>query len=66
MDDVELNELLSKAKALPPMTPEEKFEQMISFAYGNGNIDNPNITKEMVRAQAEKLRAEGKLVSLHD
>lgn len=38
-----------------PMTDEERFEQRISFAYGNVSMGNPSITKQMVREQAEKL-----------
>ena len=41
------------------MSAEEEAEQRISFAYGNATIENPRITKDMVREQAKKLR-EGK------
>ncbi len=29
-------------------TPEERYKQRISFAYGNGGIENPDITYELV------------------
>ena len=32
-----------------PMTPAEMREQRISFAFGNASLDNPNITKDLVR-----------------
>ena len=36
------------------MTEKEKHEQRISFAYGNVNIDNDNVTKRMVQEIAKK------------
>jgi hypothetical protein len=44
----ELQELLESVKDYK-MTDEEKFEQMVSFIYGNLAIDEPNISKEFVR-----------------
>ena len=41
------------------MTPEAKARQRISFAYGNANISNPNVTREMVERAAEKMKEEG-------
>lgn len=38
------------------MTPEAKACQRISFAYGNANISNPNVTREMVERAAEKMK----------
>jgi hypothetical protein len=40
------------------MTPEEREAQRRSFAYGNAVIDNPNVTREMVDAAAEKIARE--------
>ncbi len=50
----ELAELLEKAKD-HKMTPDEIREQRISFAYGNAAIENPNVTKDMVRKAADWL-----------
>ncbi len=40
------------------MSSEDAREQKISFAYGNAHLHNPNITREMVREQLEKLEQE--------
>jgi hypothetical protein len=53
--DAELEKLLVAARQ-HVMTEEEYREQRISFAYGNLAIDNPEITKEMVREAADHLR----------
>jgi hypothetical protein len=53
--DAELERLLVAARQ-HVMTEEEYREQRISFAYGNLAIDNPEITKEMVREAADHLR----------
>lgn len=50
-----LEELLEWAKT-HKMTPEELEEQKISFAYGNVKLSNPDITKEIVRDVAKKLK----------
>ncbi|HTR27459.1 MAG TPA: hypothetical protein VMI10_26050 [Terriglobales bacterium] len=42
-----LEDLLEAAKNVVP-TPEEKEQQRRSFAYGNTNIENSRITREMV------------------
>lgn len=47
----ELDALMEKARD-HVMTPQERIEQSISFAYGNGAIENPNITREMVEKAA--------------
>lgn len=49
-----LLELLKKAEH-HKMTPEEIHEQRISFAFGNANIENPLVTREMVRKLADEL-----------
>jgi hypothetical protein len=38
------------------MTGDEYREQRISFAYGNAAIDDPRVTKEMVREADRRLR----------
>lgn len=52
---ISLRELLRRVYHLPPMTKEERDKQRISFVYGNLNMSNPNITREMVEKAAEKL-----------
>lgn len=51
----ELQKLLDKAKTLTS-SPEQKEEQRRSFAFGNTNIENPRITREIVDQEAEKLK----------
>jgi hypothetical protein len=50
-----LRELLEEAKKTKP-TDEEREQQRRSFAYGNTNIENPRITREMVDEEAERLK----------
>lgn len=54
----DLQELIDDAKrrAFPPS---EREEQRRSFAYGNTNIENPRITRQIVDMQAEKLKSQG-------
>jgi len=52
--DPELARLLEAPRHIR-MTEEELCEQRISFAYGNGVLDNPAITKEGVRQAAARL-----------
>jgi hypothetical protein len=51
----ELKDLLERAKSLK-MSAEQKEQQRRSFAYGNTRIENPLITRETVKAQAEALK----------
>ena len=53
----DLRYLLEKAKKIS-MSAEEKEAQRRSFAYGNTNIENPRVTKEMIDREAEKLKRE--------
>ena len=48
-DDLTLTALLQKA-AKHIMTPEEVFEQRVSFVYGQLMDAQPNLTKDHVRA----------------
>jgi len=50
-----LKELLEKAKRVQ-VSPEQKEHQRRSFAYGNTNIENSRITREMIDEEAEKLK----------
>jgi hypothetical protein len=51
----ELKVLLEKIKSVK-MTPEQREQQRRSFAYGNTRIENPLITRETVKEQAEALK----------
>ena len=51
----ELDKLLEAAK-YRPLTASEQEEQRRSFAYGNANIENDRVTREMVDQQAEELK----------
>jgi hypothetical protein len=52
-----LNELIARARKYI-MSDKERQEQRISFAYGNGVLSNPNITREGIRRAAEELECE--------
>ena len=52
-----LQELLDEARKSVP-TSQEKEEQRRSFAYGNTNIENSRITREMVDQETESLKKE--------
>jgi hypothetical protein len=43
----ELKELIARAQSII-MTPKQEQEQRVSFVYGNTNIENARITKELV------------------
>ncbi len=58
LKSVRLKALLGRARKYH-MTDEEKAQQRISFAYGNANIDNPHVTREVVERAAEELSAKG-------
>lgn len=49
-----LNDLIQKASTIR-MTDADKEAQRQSFAYGNANIENSNVTKEMVEAAAKRI-----------
>ena len=57
--NAELERLIEVAKRITP-SPEHREEQRRSFAYGNTAYENPQITREMIDRQAEKLAADGK------
>jgi hypothetical protein len=52
-----LQQRLVAAKKIE-MTADEKEVQRRSFVFGNTNIDNPRITREMVDKAAEALKCE--------
>lgn len=51
-----LKRLIDTAR-LATMSPEDREAQRRSFAYGNTHFENPDITREMVDREAEKLKA---------
>ena len=57
-DKSELNRLLKIAKSYK-MTSAERETQRQSFAYGNANIENRRVTKELVAEAAQKLARDG-------
>lgn len=40
------------------MTPQQREKQRLSFAYGSAVIENSQVTRQMVQAEAERLKAE--------
>ncbi len=40
------------------MSREERRAQRVSFAFGNAAIENPNITREMVEKEDQKIHPE--------
>ncbi len=54
-----LSDSISKKATVDESSVEEKWEQRISFVYGNIKMHNPDITIDLVREIAEALRKEG-------
>ena len=50
----ELQRLLEQARNIV-ITPQQLWDQRVSWAYGNAKLSNPLITKEMVAAEAVKI-----------
>jgi hypothetical protein len=46
--------LIDKAKKIT-MTPDQVSEQRRSFAFGNTAFENPDITREIINAEARKI-----------
>jgi len=55
--NVPLSELLARAR-LVNMTSDQKQKQRLSFAYGNANIENPQVTRDSIDSAAEKIAKE--------
>lgn len=51
----ELDALLEEARNRP-FSEAEREEQRRSFAFGNANIENPDVTREIVDAVAEAMK----------
>ena len=45
---------MQQVRKLPPLTPAQEREHKISFVYGNINIENPLVTREMVEKLVDK------------
>jgi len=56
MSENEFQVLLEHAKRVQ-MSPEQKEAQRRSFAFGNANIENEAVTREMVDEAAEKIQS---------
>ena len=56
--DSQLLDLLTKARQTQ-MTEGDRETQRQSFAYGNSNFENEEITRETVRRESERLKNEG-------
>ena len=54
----DLESALERARALP-MTDEEQEAQRRSFVYGNANIENEHVTREIVNEVAVELARHG-------
>ena len=48
------DDFMQQVQKLPPLTPEQEREHKISFVYGNINIENPLVTREMVEKLVDK------------
>jgi hypothetical protein len=46
--------LLDEARKRPPLTAEEREEQVRSFATGNIGIENPRVTRAVINAVADR------------
>jgi hypothetical protein len=52
----DLEELIEMSRRVN-LSPTQKEEQRRSFAYGNANIENERVTREMIARAAEDLKA---------
>lgn len=57
MTRTELTILLEKAKRIT-MSTADREEQRRSFAYGNANIENEAVTKDVIAEVAERMKRE--------
>jgi hypothetical protein len=57
MSEKDLENLLKRAKHVE-MTPSEKEAQRKSFAYGNANIENAAVTKDVIEKAAAEIEEE--------
>ncbi len=64
MTSQSLDELLEAARHIE-MTDEEREEQRRSFVYGNLNIENPRVTRELVDRVADRMADEQRRRAQH-
>jgi len=50
----DINKLLAQSRSVR-MTDAQRQQQRESFAYGNANIENQDVTREMIRESAERI-----------
>jgi hypothetical protein len=60
MTNIELAKLVERAKAIR-MSVGDREQQRRSFAYGNANIENVAVTKEVINEVAERMAREPNL-----
>jgi len=53
--DEKMRKILKRADGYE-MSDEEREEQRRSFAHGNVSLHNPNVTRELIDQEAEKLK----------
>jgi len=53
----DLQDLIERAKAVV-LTEDQKEDRRQSLAYGNAHFKNSDITRDMIREQAQALRAD--------
>lgn len=53
----ELDDLIERSRNVK-MTPDEQEEQRRSFAYANGQIENPRISRESIDREADRMADE--------
>lgn len=63
MTKTEITILLEKARRIT-MSPGEREQQRRSFAYGNANIENESVTKDVIEEVAEKMAREPEMDDL--
>jgi hypothetical protein len=60
MTKAEITTLVEKAKRIT-MSPGEREQQRRSFAYGNANIENESVTRDVIDEVADKMAREPEL-----
>ena len=63
MTNTKIATLLEKAKRIT-MSPGEREEQRRSFAYGNANIENEAVTRDVIEEIANKMAREPEIDDL--
>lgn len=58
MSEYEFAQLVEQARKIE-MSPSDEEKQRRSFAYGNANIENSAVTREVIDQVADQLRRKG-------